>query len=291
MKKIMQNIFILLLLVLIIIKRPEIINSIILGMDLWKYKIFPSIFPILIVSDLILSSNLITLISKSLGKIFYYLFNVSPYGAYVFIMSSFSGCPANAKYLKDLLDNHLINSKEAIKILSMTLLYNPILIITITSYLKLGDSLFLIISNIIINLIIGLINRNRNKSTTLSFPIIDFKFSLVESISKAINTLLLILGSIITFITLSSLIPIKHPLISGILEITNGINLINMGNFKYSYQLLFTGILLSFGGISIITQIKSILKDANLDYSLFYQSRIIHLIIFMIVIIIKILGT
>lgn len=232
----------------------------------------------MIISDFILSTNLINIISNLIGPIFTKLFKTSKYSAYVFIMSVFSGCPTNAKYINDLYQNNVIVKEEVVKILSMSLLYNPILILTITSFLNYKDSVYLIICNILSNIIIGLINRNY-KCNISNKDIKSKDFSLVNSISNSINVLLLILGSIITFTALNSLLPINHPLLSGILEITNGINLINSLNGLYKYKLIFTGILMGFGGFSILTQIKSIFKDTSIDYSLYYKSRIIHIIL------------
>ena len=278
MKNIIKNAVIILILISIYIKRPEVISSIIIGIDLWKKSVLPSIFPIMIISDFILSTNLISIISNLIGNLFTKLFKVSKYASYVFIMSLFSGCPTNAKYIKDLLNNNLIETNEASKILSMSLLYNPILILTITSYLKPKTIIYLIICNILSNLIIGLINRNY-ECNILSKEANSKKFNLVDSISNSINVLLLILGSIITFMSINAIMPIKHPLITGILEITSGINSLNNYNLMYKYKIVFTGILLSFGGLSILTQIKSIFKDTKLDYSLYYKSRIIHLLL------------
>lgn len=286
MIKFLKKVSIVLLIILIIIKRPIITNSIIDAINIWITNIFPALFPILILSDLIVSTDLIKTITNVIGPIFSKIFKVSKYSSYVFVMSSLSGCPSNAKYIKDLLDNKLIHKDEAVKILSFSLLYNPILILTITPYLTKFDAYFIIISNIFINLIIGLINRNQKCSIDNNSELIPKNFNLINSISKTIDTLLLVLGSLVLFIALSSLVTYNHPILDGIFEITNGIKEIILLD-KYSHQLMITGILLSFGGLSIHTQIKSILKDYHLDYSLFYKSRIIHLILFMLTIYFK----
>jgi len=277
MKNFIKNMLIIAVLICIYIKRPYVINSIINGIDLWNKSVFPSVFPIIIISDFILSTNLINIISNIIGPFFAKVFKVSKYSSYVFLMSLASGCPTNAKYIKDLLNSKVITNEEASKILAMSLLYNPLLIITITPFLKLSDSIYLIMINIICNIIVGLINRNY-KCSILNNKISAKGFNLVNSIDNAINVLLLILGSIVTFITINAILPINHPLLGGILEITNGINMLNTDYLIYKYKFLFTGILMSFGGLSILTQIKSIFKDISLDYSLYYKSRIIHLI-------------
>ena len=114
------------------------------------------------------------------------------------------------------------------------------------------------------------------------------KFNLINSLQKAVSILILILAVIAFFAGVGALLPFEYPLLIGIFEIINGLQLIQHLD-DYSLKLIFTGILLSFGSLSIQTQIKSILKDYDLDYSLFYQSRIIHLILFMGVIWIRIL--
>jgi len=288
MKETLKNVSITLLVGLIIFKRPVLMSAISGAITIWINTVFPAIFPFLIISDLIISTNLINLIAHHLSFIYHHLFKMSGYGAYVFLLSLISGTPGNAKYLKDLLDAKLINNQEAIKILSMSLVYNPILIIAITPFLKPFDQLFLIISNIIINIIIGLINRNFKVDYKKISHLRAIKFNLINSINKAIQTLLLILGVIVFFAALASLLPTEHPLLIGILEIINGLNKINP-HFSYHHQLLFSGILLSFGSLSIQTQIKSILKDYQLEYSLFYKSRIIHLILFILFIQIRLL--
>ncbi len=286
MIKLLKKMSIILLIILTIIKRPIITTAIIDAINIWINNIFPSLFPILIISDLIISTDLIKIITDNIGFLFNKLFKVSKYSSYVFIISLLSGCPSNAKYIKDLLDHNLISKEEAIKTLSMSLLYNPILILSITTFLHKSDVYLIIIFNIIINLIIGLINRNIKCQYLNNDYLLQKNFNLISSISSTIDTLLLVLGSLVLFIALSSIIPFNHPLLDGIFEITNGIKEMALIS-NYQDKLMITGILMSFGGLSIQTQIKSILKDYDLEYSLFYKSRIIHLILFILLLYLK----
>lgn len=288
MKTKLLNLTAILLFIIVLFKRDLVTSNILLGMDLWSKQIFPNLFPIFIISDFIISTNVIEILSKLIGPIFNKLFKISKYASYVFFMSMISGCPSNAKYVNDLLDNNLIEVKEASKILAMSLLYNPLLILALTSFLTLKDQIFIILINIIINLIIGLMNRNYQCNYN-NYNFNKKNFNLINSMNNSINTLFLILASIVTFSAITALLPINHPLLTGIFEITAGLNNISLFNFKYQYILLFTGILLSFGGLSIHVQIKSILKKYPIDYSLFYRSRIIHLVLYFIFIYIYLL--
>lgn len=278
MKNFLKILLFLLLLCLCLVKRPDLINGIIYGIDIWKTCLFPSIFPLLIISDFALSTNIIKIISNSIGLIFKKIFNIPKESAYVLFMAFFTGCPSNAKYIKDLLDNQIIDNNSAIKTLSIAQLYNPNLIITITPFLTFKSKIFLIIGNLFCNMLIGLINKhvpcNYYSAAKKQIP-----FSLTNSMNNAINTLLGILGTIVTFSALTSILKINHPLFIGIFEITNGISKINTDEIN---ALFMTIIMLSFGGLSIIYQIKGILKEYKLDYTLYYKSRIIHLLLFLI---------
>ena len=280
MKNIFKILLIFMFILLIFFKRNIIVLSTIESIELFNKSLFPSIFPIMILSDFILSTNFINILSNTIGKVFSKIFNLNNISIYPFFMSSICGSPSNAKYINDLLTNNYINKTEAIKLLSMCNLFNPLLIISLTKFLNLKDSII----NIFINLIIGLINRNI-KIEALNKSFISKKFNLVNSIANSLNTLISIFGIVTFFNIINNLLPIKHPLITGIFEITNGLNLINKINITYKYKLIYTAILMSFSGLSIITQIKSIFnKENTLNFSLFYKSRIIHLILFIILI-------
>lgn len=280
MKIFIKNLLIIATLILLFIKRPLVINGALNALNIWTKNIFPSIFPIMVLSDLIISSNIIIYISNIIGPLFKKLFKINKYSSYPIIMSMVSGSPTNAKYIKDLLNNKNISLKEAEKILSMSLFYNPLLILNITTYLNINDRIYLVITNIIANIIIGLINRNYNCDYQVA-SIKPSSFSLNNSINNAISILLNILGIITIFSILNAIIPFKHPLIAGVLEITSGLNEMNR-IITYKYKLIFTSLLMGFGGLSIISQIKSIFKDTCIDYSLFYKSRIIHIFLMLL---------
>ena len=57
MKNIIKSTIILIILISIYIKRPYVIMNILTGIELWKNSLFPSIFPILIISDFIMRTN------------------------------------------------------------------------------------------------------------------------------------------------------------------------------------------------------------------------------------------
>lgn len=279
MKNIFKVVIVLLLTYSLFYKRDDIVFSVLSSIDLFNRSIFPSIFPIMILSDFILSTKIIGWLSSCLGNLFSKVFKLSRISIYPFIMSMVSGSPSNAKYISDLLNNNYISKDEAIKLLCICVNYNPLLIFSLTSYLRFRDSLLLLLLNIFCNILVGVLIRNVKVDISYC-EYIPKRFSLINSISKSINSLFNILGIIVLFNILNSVLPFKHPLIMGILEITNGFSLLNGFNVNYGRKFIYSALLISFSGLSILTQIKSILGD-TLNYSLFYISRIIHLILYL----------
>lgn len=124
---------------------------------------------------------------------------------------------------------------------------------------------------------------------------------LAESITSSISTVLLIGGFVVIFSSVISILkssgiihiladcfsPILQlfnidpsfasPLISGFLEITNGINTIsNISNKKLSVNLIFTSFLLGFGGVSVLLQVLSITSKSDLSIKPYVYGKLLH---------------
>ena len=99
------------------------------------------------------------------------------------------------------------------------------------------------------------------------------------------NTLILILGVITFFSCITTTIttninsPIIKSIICGILEITSGVNEINLLNIPLNIKAILITFIISFGGISSHIQVMSILEDTHLKYLPYFFTRIAHGII------------
>ena len=138
-----------------------------------------------------------------------------------------------------------------------------------------------------------------SKQTPVTFS--NLGSILSESITNSISTILLIGGfvgifsSIISILKSSGLLSVfsisispilaffnidssfATPLISGFLEITNGINSIsNISNKKLSINLIFTAFLLGFGGISVLLQVFSITSKSDLSIKPYVYGKLLH---------------
>jgi len=84
-------------------------ETIIKSCHLFITKLFPSLFPMMIISDCFIYFGLPELLCKYFGKLFEKIFHTSPYGAFAFIISCFSGTPSNSYIIKNLVLKNSLN--------------------------------------------------------------------------------------------------------------------------------------------------------------------------------------
>jgi len=244
-----------------IFKNNNVIASVIINaVNLFLNKVFVSLFPMFIINDI--------LVSAGLPFFFYKLFN---------------------PFFKTL---------EASHYLYFTYFSNPLFLTLILSNMfSLSTVIKIILIHYSSNIIIGFLIRknapkireiNLNNNNTFNIGNV-----LIKSIGKSINTLLMILGTIVFYMLLSYLIieiiPLSGTLkvlISGFLEITNGLNYLTNTILSSKLKEILAVAIISFGGISIHTQIKSILEDTSISYSSFFKGRVMQTIISIILILI-----
>lgn len=275
-----MKILILFLIGLFFYNKDLVSMSILESINIWYKNLFPSIFPVLILCDLIVSFNVFEFLIKSGGNIFQKLFKINKYGLLVFIVSLLCGTPSNMSLAYNLYKKNLLNEDDINKLIPLCLFFNPIFVISFSN-IKVYAILF------ISTIITGLLFRGKNNNIIEIELNSNNEFDLNKSIEKGIHILLNILGTISIFMLLSNIIIIKKPIVScilgGFFELTTGLyktNIFFKGN-NYLYLLI-----LSFGGISIFTQIKGILKNIRINY---YHIVIQRLVVFIISVLICIL--
>ncbi len=290
----------------ILSESETIMNAVSYSFNIWINNVFPSLFPFFVLSEILINYGFIELVGELFKPIFEKLFKINGNASFVFIMSMLSGFPSNAKYTKELYLQNKLTEKEATKILMFSHFSNPLFILGTISVTFLEDKklgLIILISHYISNVIIGLIFRNYNPS-----QITNDKFSLkkailsmhnkrinnnkrfgsiiTNSLINTINTLLLILGVITTFLIITTIIDnnfhlslLNKTFISGFLEMTQGLKHVSLLNISKIYKSLLICMIISFGGLSVHTQILSIISDTKIKYKPFLLTRIIHVII------------
>lgn len=277
MKILIKKIIILLFLTLFLLnifRYNDIVTlSSLKALELWRVRLFPSLFIMFIVNDLIINTD---------------IFKIKNNNTLAFSLSLFSGTPTNAYIIKELYINNRISLNSANKLLLYTYFSNPLFLYNILSTIFNKTIVFKIIlihyiSNIIISFFIKKETTYNNRNETANLKVTKI---LEQSIKKSINTLLMILGTVTFFMILSNL-TVKlfslniylEILLKGLLEITQSLNELAAITLNLELKQLLALTIISFGGISIHMQVYSILNETKINYKFFLKGRIYQTLI------------
>ena len=265
------------------------LKSIILeSSNIWLYNLVPSMLPFYVISDLLINYGLIDILAFLFKKIINKLFNVSENASFVIFFSMFTGFPSSAKYLKNLLDLNYISIEDANKIIRFTHFSNPLFIINVIGNTIIGNKkigFLILLSHYLSNFIIGFLYRKEQTQKITTKRIQNtksFGSILTASFINSFDSLLIVLGSLITFKILTSIIFHyfgANFIISSLLEITQGLFALKYLTLNIELKALIAVAMISFGGFCIHTQVYSILSETKISYKNYFFSRILHVII------------
>ncbi len=276
--------FLLTLLVTLLLFPTLTMKEVLSSLNVFSTKYFPAVFPIYIISDLLIHYQFPEKMTTKFEFISKKLFHCSGGCLFVLLMSMISGFPSGTKYTKELYDQGFLSIDDANYLITFTHFSNPLFILG-TCFLITKNRLLtilILICHFLANFIIAFFTRPKKieKSTApLSKP---EKTSLIEALSNSIyktfRLMVIILGTSILFFLLSGILEMlfhSNPyqfIITGLLEVTKGIQSIP-SNLSILGQGIFILLFLSFGSCSIHMQVKSILKDSNIKYRYFLLGR------------------
>lgn len=294
--KIIKPIFLTLTIIIFLFNLDIVINSTLSASYLFITKVFVSIFPFIILSDILFYFNYDLFLKKIFGNIISKLFNVSKSTSIIYVLSILTSHPTNSIYIKEMLDRKEIDENDINKILLTT--YFPSIAFVIGTigigiYHSIKTGVFLYLTILIKNILIGIFLRGKNLSKEIQ-SIKKNKITLQETISnsiiKGINISYTILGNIIIFTIIVNLLnnylninSTILSLMSGMLEMTSGIFMISNLNINLSQKILLTSFILNFSGLSIIFQTTSILNKYKINIKKILIIKLIFSIIILLV--------
>ena len=266
-------------LILILLNREIVSYTIINSFNIWFNTLVPSMFPMFILSDILINYNFIEYIPNKISNIISKIFNINKTSVLILFISILSGFPGNA-------------NEEVEHLLLFNHFPNPLFIIYTVGALYLNNSklgIIILINIYLSNLIIGIIYRKNNHPTNINYisnisKSQSFITIFTTSIKKSINTLLMISGTVTSFLVISTLLcyilninSITSTIIKGILEMTMGLNSLSNINININIKLILSSIFITFGSISIHMQIISILKD--ISYLKYLKGRLLSTLV------------
>lgn len=287
------------------------------GLVLWANSIVPVLFPFFVATELLSHTNLPYYLGKILNRFMKPIFNIRGEGSFAFIMGIISGYPIGAKIAANFRKNDICSKAECERLLSFTNNSGPLFIIGTVGVTMFGNStigFLLLITHLLASLTVGFIFRfwkykedlyykpqtnyqNSNDNISLS----NLGGIIGNSISSSINTILLIGGFVVLFSVIISILQTSHLLllmssilnpllsllhipidfssgiISGLLELTNGLNVIcNIHIKQISINIIIASFLLGLGGLSILLQVWSTISKTDLSIKPYILGKLLH---------------
>ena len=272
----------------IFINPKLIIESGISSINIFKTKLFPSIFPFFVLASLLLNLGLAGTISRKINFIIKRIFHIEGISSYIIVISIISGFPSGSKYISDCYKKGLINKEVSNYLLTFTHFGNPLFILgtcgTVLNNISIAYKILII--NIVANIILGIILRPKeiiNSNYTLKTEKLSFMEALPNAINDAIKLLLFMLGSITFFMffsrlltTLTNLNNFFTVIITGTLDLTSGISIVNTLNISSYLEGLIILPFITFGSLSVHLQVINNIKEQDLSYKYFFVGRIIE---------------
>ena len=263
-------------------------------------NIVPTLLPFFIATELLCSTGIIEILGNKLNKFMKPIFNVPGEGAFPFIMGIITGYPVGAKIVASLKENGLLSSVESERLIAFTNNSGPLFILGTVGIGLFKDSktgILLLITHILASISVGIIFRwwkyktpsNTHKKKTRFEPY-KTSLSISTSITKSINTILLIGGFVVLFsviisvlvnskiigilcLVLTPILTILHipnsfafGIISGLIEVTNGLyNVSNVATKLISKNIIISAFLLGFGGFCVAMQVYTIVSKSKIS--------------------------
>lgn len=283
------------------------------ALSIWVNNVIPSLFPFFIATELLNNTNIPRIIGNMFNKIMRPLFNVPGIGAYALFMGIISGYPVGAKIVTNFRNENLCTKEEAERLITFTNNSGPLFIlgtVGITLFYDSAIGLLLLFTHILACISVGIIFRfwkinikEKRTTDTLSTNVTFNSLGeiLSKSILSAINSVVLIGGFIVLFGIIFSILQKTHtlnfikliliplfnllsidtkfivPILTGILELTNGVSAISaIASKNLGINIISCAFLLGFGGISIMLQVLSITSKSDISIKPYILGKLLH---------------
>jgi len=284
-KKLITNLLIFTIVFYLLMHSKILVGSISESTNIFISKLIPALFPYLLITELLINSGKINNLSYGLSNIISKIFNIPKHTTASVIIGFLLGYPNSAKYILKMYNDKQIDGKLATKLVSFTSNANMSYIIAtigIGMFQSVEVGIILCVSHFLSAIIIGAFFTPSYNNTIIqqtnvnsnSFKKICSPFELLyTSIYGTVKTLAFIFSYTVIFSLVPTIIfsdlnlnqTIKT-VMTGIFEISNGINAVPLLNISLSSKIVLTSFILSFSSLMILMQIFSFAFQAKVKF-------------------------
>jgi sporulation integral membrane protein YlbJ len=305
-----------LLVVSIIIYPSAVFQSSLSGMSLWWEYVFPALLPFLILSEIMIGSGAVHALGTLLDPFMRFFFRISGHGGWALAMGLFAGYPTGASSTAMLRERNTLQTLEAERVLAISHLCNPAVMFTVIGigfFHQASLGIFIAIIHYTSAMLMGLMLRNfvddkklipiKERSGPLFTRALQsakqaqqedgrkFGKLLGDGVTNAIQILMLIGGWMMFFSVLHQVILLLLPqFLSNEGFITNLLVCLlepHLGAYAIAQtasvpmitKVALVGAVLGWSGLSIHSQVKSLLLTAKMRYLPFVLARLLHAVL------------
>jgi len=280
-------------LILIIKEADTAIEYMKSGLLLCAKTVIPSLFPFMVISELIVRSGLGNIIGNMFGYPIKKLFGTSRSASFAIIMGILCGFPIGAKTIVSLLDSREIDEEEASRLL--TFCNNPssgfvisTIGLSLYSNKKIGIILYTvtILNAILIGIILHFISEPQKRKTYHNSKLFKTDPNIfTASVTSSSNGIISICGYIVFFSTIvGCLSAILTPLnisnfnlslIYGFFELSGGVSLSSSIGIS-TPGICLTAFIIGWSGLSVHFQVMSVCSKYNLSFKKYFIAKFFH---------------
>ena len=275
-----------------------------MGLNIWINNIVPFLFPMFILSNILLQYNLMYSLLDRFSVVSYKALK-SKFALIPYFISIISGYPSGAVVTNIMAGNKKISSREANYTIIFTNNCSLQFISAVVAFSLLGNHdlfIYIAVPHYAGALILSVLYKNNEFSMPYSSNIkksknLHFNEIFSSSIYKAVISILTVGGVIVFFSVFSQYVikllsgnsvimsmntgfkDILFSLLIGILEVTNGCKIISASPIPIEIKLIIINFLISFSGMSIIFQTIAVSTDFNFNTVDYIKGRFLFGII------------
>lgn len=274
------------------------------GAKLFISAIFPTIFPFMVLCNILIAYDGIEIYSKILGPVLCRPLGISKNSTFAIVASVFCGYPIGAKYSSELYEKGYIEKDEFQRLINIASNSGPIFTIGALGATMLGNKylgMIIMFSCYVSAFIIGVLTRKDvvNKSNDANITDIHYKTFgniLKDAVTDGINGILLIGGYVIIFSIIMSIIKNNaltsvilsnlsvhfkntenvYGTILGMLDLTNGCNIISASTLSTAVKICILSFLCAFGSLSVVAQVNAFLYKYNIDLKKYITLKLLQ---------------
>lgn len=264
------------------------------GLNLWFHTVLPSLLPFMILSNLLIGANAVSVLMRPFSGFFRHFLGLSAEGGYAWLLGLFCGFPMGARLTGTMYREKKISRDEADYLLTFANQSSPMFLSTYVILHGLGDSFPASLVYVIFYssaFLTGLCFRIAGKRFRLPSDTpkkeapeqTSYGNLLDTSIMNSFEVITRLGGYIILFSILAGIVmqlpsPLctAAPFLSGLTEITTGIHTIFQT--ALSPQIKFISIICctAFGGLSTVAQTSCMLNGTGLSIFTYLKGKLVN---------------